>query len=165
MATRRDAGCELEYAAELLNRVIAGFEGLRTGIHVCRGNWSRREDVLLTGDYEPLVPAFEAMNVRQLVLEYATPRAGDIAVVGRHLAGRELGLGVVNPRTAEAESVDFIVGKAEEALRWFPPERLFLNTDCGFGCFANRCVNDERTATAKLARMAEAARELRQRFG
>ena len=165
MATRRDAGCELEYAAELLNRVIDGFEDLRTGVHVCRGNWSRREDVLLSGDYEPLLPAFTAMTVRQLVLEYATPRAGDIAVVGRHLADRELGLGVVNPRTAEPEPVDFIMGKVEDALRWFPPERILLNTDCGFGCFANRCVNDERTATAKLARMAEAARELRQRHG
>ncbi len=119
--------------------------------------------MLLSGDYEPLVPCFEAMNVRQLVLEYATPRAGDIEVIGRALADRELGLGVVNPRTAEPESVDFIVGKAEQALRWFPPERILLNTDCGFGCFANRCVNDERTAAAKLARMAQAARVLRDR--
>jgi len=145
--------------------VIEGFEGLRTGIHVCRGNWSRREDVLLTGDYEPLVPAFAAMNVRQLVLEYATPRAGDIAVIGRALADRELGLGVVNPRTAEAESVDFIVDKAEQALRWFTPERLVLNTDCGFGCFANRCVNDEHTAVAKLKSMVAASRMLRERYG
>ncbi len=145
--------------------MIAGFEGLRTGIHVCRGNWSRREDVLLSGDYEPLVPAFEAMNVRQLVLEYATPRAGDIEVVGRSLADRELGLGVVNPRTTEAESVEFIVNQAERALRWFRPEQIYLNPDCGFGCFANRCVNDERTATAKVAQMAKAARVLRERHG
>lgn len=143
--------------------MIEGFEGLRTGIHVCRGNWSRREDVLQSGDYEPLLPCFEAMKVRQLVLEYATPRAGDIEVVGRALADRELGLGVVNPRTAEPESVDFIVDKAEQALRWFPPERIFLNTDCGFGCFANRCVNDEQTAAAKLSRMVQAARVLRER--
>jgi methionine synthase II (cobalamin-independent) len=136
--------------------VIDGFEGLRTGLHVCRGNWSRREDVLLSGDYEPLVPAFEAMKVRQLVLEYATPRAGDIEVVG---------LGVVNPRTSEPESVESIVAAAERALRWFRPEQLFLNPDCGFGCFANRCVNDERTATAKLSRMAAAARVLRERHG
>jgi methionine synthase II (cobalamin-independent) len=145
--------------------VIDGFEGLRTGLHVCRGNWSRREDVLLSGDYEPLVPAFEAMKVRQLVLEYATPRAGDIEVVGRALADRELGLGVVNPRTSEPESVESIVAAAERALRWFRPEQLFLNPDCGFGCFANRCVNDERTATAKLSRMAAAARVLRERHG
>jgi len=138
---------------------------VRTGLHVCRGNWSRREDVLLRGDYEPLVPCFARMDVRQFVLEYATPRAGDVEVVGRALGAREIGLGVVNPRTAGPESVAEIVGKVEQALPYFAPERIFLNPDCGFGCFANRCVNDEATAAAKLRRIVEAARELRARHG
>jgi methionine synthase II (cobalamin-independent) len=136
-------------------------EGVRTGIHVCRGNWSRREDVLLTGDYTRLLPAFTAMRVRQFVLEYATPRAGDVDVVGPALGDREIGLGVVNPRTDEPEAVEEIVGRAREALRWFPPERIFLNPDCGFGCFANRCVNDEATAIEKMRRIVAAARILR----
>jgi 5-methyltetrahydropteroyltriglutamate--homocysteine methyltransferase len=139
--------------------------GVRTGVHVCRGNWSRREDVLLTGDYAPLVDAFSRMQVDQLVLEYATPRAGDIEVVGAALGRREIGLGVVNPRTAEPESVDEIVERAERALEFFDPERIFLNPDCGFGCFANRCVNDQATAAAKLRRICEAAEALRERHG
>lgn len=143
------------------------------GIHICRGNWSRKEEVLLTGDYTPLLPALTGMRLRQYVLEYATPRAGDIEVVGRALSGcipdtdtpRELGLGVVNPRTTEVETPQEIVAKAEAALKFFRPEQLFLNTDCGFGCFANRCVNVEETAAAKLASMAEAARILREKWG
>lgn len=141
------------------------MDGVRTGVHVCRGNWSRREDVLLSGDYVPLVPAFRAMNIAQLVLEYATPRAGDVAVIGEALGDREIGLGVVNPRTAEPETVDEIVGRVERALAWFAPERVFLNPDCGFGCFANRCVNDEQTATEKLRRIARASAVLRERCG
>ena len=121
--------------------------------------------MLLTGDYAPLVDTFRALEVDQLVLEYATPRAGDVAVVGRALAEREIGLGVVNPRTAEVESVDFIVERAEEALAYFPPERIFLNPDCGFGCFANRCVNDEATAAAKMRRIVDASRRLRDAHG
>jgi 5-methyltetrahydropteroyltriglutamate--homocysteine methyltransferase len=120
--------------------------------------------VLLRGDYEPLVPCFERINVRQFVLEYATPRAGDVEVVGRALAARELGLGVVNPRTAEPESVDGIVRKTERALEFYAPGRIFLNPDCGFGCFANRCVNDEETAVVKMRRIVEAARILRERY-
>jgi 5-methyltetrahydropteroyltriglutamate--homocysteine methyltransferase len=138
---------------------------VRVGLHVCRGNWSRREDVLLTGDYHALLPAFSAMRVDQFVLEYATPRAGELAVVGEALGDREIGLGVVNPRTEEAEAPDRIVARAEEALRYWAPESIFLNPDCGFGCFANRCVNDEETAVAKLRSMAEAARTLRERHG
>jgi methionine synthase II (cobalamin-independent) len=51
LATRRDAGKELEFAAELINRIVKGIDGRRIGVHVCRGNWGKQEDVLLTGDY------------------------------------------------------------------------------------------------------------------
>ncbi len=142
--------------------MTAGFENrLRLALHVCRGNWSKREDVMITGDYQPLAGCFQAMHVRQLVLEYCTPRAGELAVVGRALADREIGLGCVNPRTDEAESPESIVARAHEALEFWKPEQIFLNPDCGFGCFANRCVNAEGLAAAKLRSMVEAARRLR----
>ena len=137
---------------------------MRTGLHVCRGNWSRSEEVLLTGDYEPLVPCFSKIGVKQFVLEYATPRAGDVDVVGKALADREIGLGVVNPRTEEAESVETIVRNAERALKYYRPEQVFLNPDCGFGCFANRCVNDEESAARKIGNIVKAARTLREKY-
>ncbi len=145
-----------------MNRVVDGFKDqIRIGIHVCRGNWSKREDVLITGDYQPLVDCFSQMKVKQLVLEYATPRAGDLAVVGRNLSDREIGLGVCNPRTDEAESLDFIAGRIREALQFWAPEKIFLNPDCGFGCFANRCVNEEQIAFEKLKAMVAAAKVVR----
>ena len=145
--------------------MIEGVDGVRTGLHVCRGNWSRKEEVLLTGDYERLLPAFTKIKVQQFVLEYATPRAGDVDVVGKALSDSEIGLGVVNPRTAEPESVDEIVAKAELALEYYKPEQMFLNPDCGFGCFANRCVNKEEVAVRKIRRIAEAAAVLREKHG
>jgi 5-methyltetrahydropteroyltriglutamate--homocysteine methyltransferase len=72
---------------------------------------------------------------------------------------------VVNPRTAEVETPGEIVRRAEQALAYFPARSIFLNPDCGFGCFANRCVNDEATATAKLAAIVRAAEHLRQHVG
>ena len=116
---------------------------------------------MITGDYQPLTGCFHAMHARQFVLEYCTPRAGELAVVGRTLADREIGLGVVNPRTDEVESPESIVARGREALQFWKPEQIFLNPDCGFGCFANRCVNVEEIAAAKLRTMAEAARRLR----
>ncbi len=145
-----------------MNRVVAGFEDiLRIGLHVCRGNWSKREDVLITGDYQPLVDVFSKMNLQQFVLEYATPRAGELAVVGRALGDREIGLGVCNPRTDEAESVEFIANRLREALQYWSPDKIFLNPDCGFGCFANRCVNEEQVAFEKLKAMVAAAKLVR----
>ncbi len=164
MATRRDAGYELDFAVDLINRIVDGIDGIRIGVHVCRGNWSKKDEVHLSGDYEPLVPALAKMNVRQFVLEYATPRAGDFSIVGETLNDREIGLGVVIPRTDEIETVDYIVGKAERALQYYKPEHVFLQPDCGFGTFSRRCVADEQTAVAKLKRIVEAAKVLRERY-
>ena len=50
---------ELNFAVELLNRVVEGIDGeMKTALHVCRGNWSQQEDVLLRGSYDSLIPYF-----------------------------------------------------------------------------------------------------------
>ena len=83
---------------------------------------------------------------------------------GKPLTIKNLVLGVINPRTDEIESVEFIVGKVEKALEYYSPDKVFLNTDCGFGCFAERCVNDEKNAFEKIKRMVEAAEILRRKY-
>ena len=160
LAARKDPAEELEFAVALINRVVAGLDGVRTGLHICRGNWSQREETLLSGSYHPLLPYLARINVRQLVLEYATPRAGELLPV----TGKELGLGVVNPRTADVEAVEGIVERVREALRLLPPENIFLNPDCGFGTFSRRPMNSLEIATKKLEAMVEAATVLRREF-
>jgi 5-methyltetrahydropteroyltriglutamate--homocysteine methyltransferase len=143
-------------------KAIAQETSTRTGLHVCRGNWSRQEDVLLRGPYSLLMPYLERMQIDQLVLEYATTRAGELADMKG--TGKELGLGVVNPRTDEIEPPEATIERVEEALRYIPPEKIFLNPDCGFGTFANRPLNSVAIAEGKLAGMVSAALTLRTRF-
>ncbi len=162
LATRRDPTEELSYALELMNQTVKGVSGVKVGVHVCRGNWSRREDVLLKGNYGPLLPYLTEMKVDQLVLEFATPRAGELKVFKEYGDEKELGLGVVNPRSSEVESPELIIKRVEEALRFFDPSRIYLNPDCGFGTFAERPVNDAKTASAKLRSISQAAKRLRE---
>jgi 5-methyltetrahydropteroyltriglutamate--homocysteine methyltransferase len=159
LAARKEPAEELELAVSWINRVVEGIDGVRTGVHVCRGNWSRDEATLLRGSYHALAPYLERLEVDQLVLEYATERAGTVLP----FAGKELGLGVVNPRTDAIESPAQIIAKVEDALRLYPAERLFLNPDCGFETFSNRPMNDIEAALGKVHAMACAARELRAR--
>ncbi len=152
---------ELIFATRLMNSVVEGVDGVKIGMHVCRGNWSRKDEVLLKGSYEPLVPTMMGMKIDQLVLEFATPRAGELAVFEHYPKAKEIGLGVVNPRSDEIESPEFIIGKAKEALQYFAPEQIYLNPDCGFGTFAERPMNPAEVAAKKLHVIAEAARQLR----
>jgi 5-methyltetrahydropteroyltriglutamate--homocysteine methyltransferase len=157
LTARNDPAEELELAVSLLNQVVAGITGTRIGVHVCRGNWSRDERTLLTGGYAPLARYLERMHVSQLVLEYATDRAGGVL----KFAGKEVGLGVVNPRTDTIETPAQIHDAVEGALRLYAPRQIFLNPDCGFGTFSNRPMNSWDVARAKIAAMAAAARDLR----
>jgi 5-methyltetrahydropteroyltriglutamate--homocysteine methyltransferase len=157
LAARRDPAEELAFATSLVNRVAEGFDGVRIGVHVCRGNWSRDETTLLSGGYQALKEHLDRLNVRQLVLEYATDRAGDVIA----FPGKELGLGVVNPRTDAIETPASIRTAIERALRVYPASSLFLNPDCGFGTFSNRPMNSEAAAAAKISAIVAAARDLR----
>lgn len=163
LTAKADREEELEFATGLINRVMEGMrgKGTRIGIHICRGNWSTQESVLLRGPYSPLMPYLARMNADQFILEYATPRAGELDEV-KHLAGKELGLGAVNPRTENLESVDSIVERGKEAAKILSPEKIFLNPDCGFGTFAQRPMNTPEKAVNKLRVMVQAAHRLRQ---
>ncbi len=156
---------ELEFAVSLINRVVDGFEGrIKTAMHVCRGNWSQKESVLLRGAYDPLIPFFSRMKVKQFVLEYATDRAGSIDVLAGLPADKEIGLGVVDPRTPNVETVDFILGKVRTLLKFRPPEQIYLNSDCGFGTFSDRPMNTPEIAAKKLRAMRQAAEILRAEY-
>jgi 5-methyltetrahydropteroyltriglutamate--homocysteine methyltransferase len=108
------------------------------------------------------MPYFKQMNVDQLILEFATPRAGELSTLSQ-LDGKdvEIGLGVVNPRIQQLETPEDIVKRVEEASQYIPAEKIFLNPDCGFGTFAQRPMNSEEKAFEKLKVLVKAAEILR----
>jgi 5-methyltetrahydropteroyltriglutamate--homocysteine methyltransferase len=152
---------ELELAVELINRVVEGIGGPVLALHVCRGNWSQREEVLLQGSYAPLLPYFARMNVHQFVLEYATPRAGPLQALQALPPGVQVGFGAVNPRTTEIESPVDVVSRVTQLAEFAAPERIYLNPDCGFGTFADRPVGTPDVAFKKLCTLSQAAQLLR----
>ena len=146
--------------------VINELDGCISAIHVCRGNWTKDESVLLEGAYDKLGSFFNKLDVNMLALEFSTPRAGEVSKLFYNNFLDEkiiLGLGVINPRSDEVESVEKIVSLAEEVLEFLPPERIWLNPDCGFATFSNRPLNPYPVIEAKLTNMVKAAEILREK--
>ena len=164
LGSRTDPTHELEFAVRLVNETVDGIDGVKFGVHVCRGNWSRKENVLLSGNYGPLLPWLMRMDVDQLVLEMATPRAGEIEVFEEYRNEKEIGLGVSNPRSDDVEDPRQIVARVKEVMKYFDPDKIYLNPDCGFGTFAERCVNTADVAYHKLKAIHEAAEILRKEY-
>lgn len=170
LSERKDPAEELMFAAQLLKSVMdyGKPKKILSCLHVCRGNWSKNESTLLSGPYTPLLPLFEAVSPDILALEFSTPRAGELASLLQNTSIADnciLGLGVINPRSDEIETPEFIIQKAESALQWVKPERLWLNPDCGFATFANRPVSTEAVIKQKLIALDKAKTYLREKYG
>lgn len=160
LSERKSPGEELDFAVELLNATLRGAPRDRTAMHVCRGNWTRDETAVLTGDYRPLLDLFRRVEVGAYLLEMSTPRAGEIEVLRGLPEDRRVGIGVVNPKTEGVETVEEIRKRARHAISLFGRERTLLVADCGFATFADNPVASATVAEAKLAAMARAAAEL-----
>ena len=166
LSEKKDPTEELDFATKLIKSVVsyAKEKEILVSLHVCRGNWSRDESILLTGSYTPLLPLFEETLPNILTLEFSTPRAGEISSLFSSDLIREnciLGLGVMNPRTDDIESLESILSRVEEVLHYIPKERIWLNPDCGFATFANRPVSTMDIIEKKLERLNEAKNTLR----
>ena len=166
LSEKKDPTEELKFATKLIKTVIsyAKDKGILVSLHVCRGNWSRDESILLTGPYTPLLPLFEQTLPNILTLEFSTPRAGEISSLFSSTLIRDnciLGLGVMNPRTDDIEPLKDILDRVEEVMQYIPKERIWLNPDCGFATFANRPVSTMEIIDKKLARLNEAKNTLR----
>jgi len=156
-----DPAAEIEQAIDDLNRVLAGIDGVKTALHVCRGN--RARTVYANGDYEPIMPHLLRAEVDQLAMEFAVSQAGDVAIFEQYPTEKEIGLGVVDVRGEIADTPELIVERVEKALRYLAPEQITLNPDCGFAPTSTNPISLEE-AYQKLKAMAQAADILRERY-
>jgi len=145
----------VELAIEAVNVVVADVP-VTWALHVCYGNRYARP--LWEGHYDFLFPAVLDAAVDQLLLEFARKGDDDLALIEKHGWDRVLGVGVLDVKTAEVESVPLVERRIERALAYVPPERLLVTPDCGLRHLP------ATAARAKLRAMTSAAAAVRARF-
>jgi len=150
---------EMTRAVDWLNAILDGVQGTTLAVHVCRRNWGRR-GWGASGGYEPILDHLKRLKTQQLLLEYAIPVAGDVAVLGQLPAGVKIGLGCVDVRFPEIDTPEQIMERVHKALAHVAPERITLNPDCGFAPGKDHEIPLEE-AYQKLKSLGEAGRRLR----
>lgn len=153
---------EIDLCVDLLNHIMEGVEGITKAIHLCRRNKARAGWVG-EGGYDPILPALQRLNVDQYVMEFTIPVVGDLSVLQQLPAKCQVGLGCVDCRGENIDSVDAIVERVEKALQYLKPEQVYLNPDCGFapGNAAEIPIDE---AYEKLSNEAKAAQTLRAKY-
>jgi 5-methyltetrahydropteroyltriglutamate--homocysteine methyltransferase len=111
--------------------VLAGFDGVTFGIHLCRGNqhsmWHRE------GHYDAIAERlFNALPHQRFLLEYDSPRAGGFEPLRHVPKGKVCVLGLVSTKVPELETPDALARRIDEAARHLPLDQLALSPQCGF---------------------------------
>jgi 5-methyltetrahydropteroyltriglutamate--homocysteine methyltransferase len=163
LGSKGPVASELEFATQLINRVVRGLPRERLALHLCRGNWTTDERAALVGDYRPLVAVLSQVEVGTLLLECCTPRAGELSALGKLPDSLRVGVGVVNQKSSQIESSDEIIAQASQAIELFGVDRVLLNPDCGFATFADNPIASAEVAEAKLTALSTAAETLRRK--
>ncbi|HEV2125174.1 MAG TPA: cobalamin-independent methionine synthase II family protein [Chloroflexota bacterium] len=162
VSTTPSAEMEPPPAAELAyfyNQAVWGLRerGVKLLLHLCFGNFQGRPRTARS--YRTLFPGILEAQCDQFVLEFAGRELSEIDLWQEYAVDRELGAGVVDVKSFYPESTDQVAERIRRALRHVPPERLWINPDCGFNHSARWIC------AAKLNVMVAAARAVRAEVG
>ncbi|MFZ2066036.1 MAG: cobalamin-independent methionine synthase II family protein [Xanthobacteraceae bacterium] len=134
------------------NAVIAGFDGVTFGIHLCKGNprtidpatgnvmpqWHRE------GHYDAIAERlFSQLKHDRILLEYDDERSGSFAPLRYVPRGKVAVLGLVTTKRADLESLDLLRRRLGEATQHLPADQLALSPQCGFGGLDSISIPEE----------------------
>ncbi len=141
---------------DILNSV-ADVAGVTFALHMCRGN--NKGYYVGEGGYEAIASrVFKRVgNFARLLLEYDDWRSGAFEALREIPGDKNVVLGLISTKRIELEPADAIVGRIDEAARYFPRERMGISTQCGFGTVWEGNPIPESTQEAKLRLVAEIA--------
>jgi 5-methyltetrahydropteroyltriglutamate--homocysteine methyltransferase len=152
-----------DFAVDMINALVDGFDGVKFAVHVCRRAGARvRGEKHHSGTYGPILAQLNRLKVQHLTMEFTAAGADDLESLARLRPDFELGLGVVDVTPGVAQDAAQIAARVERALERIDAKRITLNPDCGFAPGSAADV-DLDEVYRKLAAQAQAARALRAR--
>lgn len=122
------------FMLEAYNREVQGLDDVELWIHTCWGNPNMqrvREDTSYAASMELYLN--EARGDVWTV-EMKDRNFKDVELFERFKdAKKKIAIGAVSHRTLQADRPEDVAGEIRRALKYIPPERLIVSSDCGFG--------------------------------
>jgi 5-methyltetrahydropteroyltriglutamate--homocysteine methyltransferase len=119
-----------EEMARLFNLAAEGVRA-KLAYHICFGNRFGRSR--FNRSYRPYFPGLLKARADQFVLEFAGRELAELNLWQQYGDGRELGAGVVDVKGFYPETPEDVAERIRRVLEVCPPEKLYVNPDCGFG--------------------------------
>jgi 5-methyltetrahydropteroyltriglutamate--homocysteine methyltransferase len=153
----------LDFLVTAFNREVEGLEGVEVWIHTCWGNPNMqrvREDTSYAASMELYM---ERCRGDVWTVEMKDRNFRDIELFERFRRDgkKKVAIGAVSHRTLQADRPEEVAGEIRRALKYIPPERLIVSSDCGFG----RQGCNREIAFYKAAALAQGCNIVRKELG
>jgi 5-methyltetrahydropteroyltriglutamate--homocysteine methyltransferase len=141
------------------NALLAGFDDVTFGIHLCRGNqrsmWHRE------GTYDEIAERLlNELNHDRFLFEYDTPRAGGFEPLRFLPKGKVIVLGLVSTKVPQLETVDELKRRIDAAAEYAPIEQIAISPQCGFSSDVVGNLISDDDQRRKLEVVVETARQV-----
>ena len=137
---------EVGLAIEAMKIVTAGVK-VRTGTHICYGEFVR------------VYPKILDLAVDQIDLEFANSNFKLLDLIRKIPFTKEVAFGVTDVHSHRVPPVEEIKAAIRKALEVFPPEKLFIDPDCGLK------TRLKEEAVGQLKNIVQAVREVKKELG
>jgi 5-methyltetrahydropteroyltriglutamate--homocysteine methyltransferase len=141
VSTRTD---ELDLAIEALGRVTKGLQ-CKTLTHICYG------------DFPAIYPKMLQLPVDHIDLEMKNSDYELVELFRQHPFTKEIGCGVVDVHSHRIETIDETVKGLQRVLEVIPPERVYVDPDCGLKTRSVEEAQEKLTTCVTVARLAKEA--------
>ena len=151
---------ELTFMTEAFNREVEGVEA-EIWVHTCWGNPNQQALFWERPSYRRAIPYLLRLNADVITFECASTGGVDLPLFEGHTTDKKIAIGVVSHTNTTVEPPEVVADLIRKALRYVPPERLVITTDCGFG----REGLSRRIAFYKCVALVEGANRVRRELG
>jgi 5-methyltetrahydropteroyltriglutamate--homocysteine methyltransferase len=153
---------DVDDLAKIFNNTVKGLRGkTEVWCHTCWGNPSQQRIFTDVQSYQPTLKALAELDADALTFETCSSGPGDLKAIGETIKDKKVVIGVIDHHTLQVERPDQIAALIREALKYIPPERLIISSDCGMG----REGMGRRHATYKMVAMVLGTNIVRKELG
>src|SRR5918999_946495 len=125
---------DVEDLVKIFNNTVKGLRSkTEVWCHTCWGNPSQQRIFKDVQSYRPTLAALSQVDADALTFETCSSGAGDLEAIGEVIKDKKVVIGVIDHHTLQVERPDDVAALIREALRYIPPERLIISSDCGMG--------------------------------
>ncbi len=123
-----------QFIVEVFNRTVKGLRAkTEVWAHSCWGNPSQQKMFAKDISYKPSLETYNTVDADVITFEAASSGYMDLEAIGKTIVGKKIAIGVIDHHTLQVENPEDIAAAIRNALKWIPPERLVISSDCGMG--------------------------------